>query len=150
MIYKLRECKLDDLDFILKLKEFGMKWYIEKIYGWDINVQKQKTLKELHNNLNNMKIIMVDGNDVGVTTFIETDSYFQVGLLIILPEYQNKGIASSIIREYIQIANNKKKRIIIKTYKDNPAQNLYKRLGFNIYNTDDTHIYLDIDFEKNS
>lgn len=150
MIYRLRECKLDDLDFILKLKEFGMKWYIEKIYGWDINVQKQKTLKELHNNLNNMKIIMVDGNDVGVTTFIETDSYFQVGLLIILPEYQNKGIASSIIREYIQIANNKKKRIIIKTYKDNPAQNLYKRLGFNIYNTDDTHIYLDIDFEKNS
>lgn len=150
MIYRLRECKFDDLDFILKLKEFGMKWYIEKIYGWDINVQKQKTLKELHNNLNNMKIIMVDGNDVGVTTFIETDSYFQVGLLIILPEYQNKGIASLIIREYIQIANNKKKRIIIKTYKDNPAQNLYKRLGFNIYNTDDTHIYLDIDFEKNS
>ncbi len=65
MIYRLRECKFDDLDFILKLKEFGMKWYIEKIYGWDINVQKQKTLKELHNNLNNMKIIMVDGNDVG-------------------------------------------------------------------------------------
>lgn len=148
MIYRLRECKFDDLDIILKLKEFGMRWYVERIYGWDINVQKQKTIKEMQKNLANMRIIVVDGKDVGVTTFIETDSYFQVGLIIILPEYQNKGIASSIIAEYINTAKNKKKRIIIKAYKENPAQDLYKRLGFNIYNTDDTHVYLDIDFGK--
>lgn len=148
MIYRLRECKLDDLDFILKLKEFGMRWYVERIYGWDINVQKQKTIKEMQKNLANMRIIVVDGKDEGVTTFIESDSYFQVGLIIILPEYQNKGIASSIITEYINTAKNKKKRIIIKAYKENPAQDLYKRLGFNIYNTDDTHVYLDIDFGK--
>lgn len=146
MNYKLRECTLNDLDFILKLKELGMKWYIEKIYGWDASVQKQKTLKELQNNLGNMKIIVVEGKDAGVTTFIEADDYFQVGLTIILPQYQNKGLATSIIREYIIIAKRKEKRIIIKTYKENPAQNLYKRLGFNIYKTDDTHIYLDINF----
>ena len=89
MNYKLRECTLNDLDFILKLKELGMKWYIEKIYGWDASVQKQKTLKELQNNLGNMKIIVVEGKDAGVTTFIEADNYFQVGLTIILPQYQN-------------------------------------------------------------
>ena len=146
MNYKLRECTLNDLDFILKLKELGMKWYIEKIYGWDASVQKQKTLKELQNNLGNMKIIVVEGKDAGVTTFIEADNYFQVGLTIILPQYQNKGLATSIISEYIIIAKRKKKRIIIRTYKENPVQNLYKRLGFNIYKTDDTHIYLDINF----
>ena len=93
-----------------------------------------------------MKIIVVEGKDAGVTTFIEADNYFQVGLTIILPQYQNKGLATSIISEYIIIAKRKKKRIIIRTYKENPAQNLYKRLGFNIYKTDDTHIYLDINF----
>ena len=146
MNYKLRECTLNDLDFILKLKELGMKWYIEKIYGWDASVQKQKTLKELQNNLGNMKIIVGERRDASVTTFIEADNYFQVGLTIILPQYQNKGLATSIISEYIIIAKRKKKRIIIRTYKENPAQNLYKRLGFNIYKTDDTHIYLDINF----
>ena len=35
----------------------------------------------------------------------------------------------------------------IKTYKENPAQKLYKRLGFEVYKKDDTHIYLDIDFK---
>ena len=148
MIYTLRDCKLNDLDFVLKLKELGMKWYIEKIYGWNLDVQKQKTLKELQNNLSDMKIIVVDKKDVGVTTFKETDDYYQVGLIIIHPDYQNKGIASLIINEYIKTAKTKNKRIIIKTYKENPAQNLYKKLGFSIYNTDKTHIYLDINFNK--
>lgn len=147
MIYTLRDCKLNDLDFVLKLKELGMKWYIEKIYGWNLDVQKQKTLKELQNNLSDMKIIVVDKKDVGVTTFKETDDYYQVGLIIIHPDYQNKGIASLIINKYIKTAKTKNKRIIIKTYKENPAQNLYKRLGFEVYKKDDTHIYLDIDFK---
>lgn len=146
MSYDFRQCSFNDLEFILELKTLGMKWYIEKIYGWDIEVQKQKTLKEMKNKISNMKVIVVDGKDVGITTFSEFEDYFEVGLIIIHPNYQNKGIASSIINEYINIAKTKRKRIIIKTYKENPAQKLYLRLGFNIYKTDDTHIYFLIDF----
>ena len=71
-------------------------------------------------------------------------SYICMFLIIIHPDYQNKGIASSIINGYINTARLKNKRIILKTYKENPAQNLYKRLGFKIYKTDSTHIYFDI------
>lgn len=146
MDYKLRECSLNDLEFILNLKTLGMKWYIEKIYGWDYEIQKQLTLNELNKNLKDMKIIVVDGQDVGVTTFSENNDYYEVGLIVVHPDYQNKGIASSILREYIKIATNNKKRIIIKTYKENPAQKLYARLGFNVYKIDETHIYLEIIF----
>ena len=146
MNFTLRNCLMSDAKFILNLKELGMKWYIEKLYGWNIDIQMQKTIDELNENLSNMKIIMAEGKDVGVTTFIEYDDYCQVGLIVIHPDFQNKGIASQIIKNYIEIAKNKSKRIIIKTFKENPAQNLYKRHGFQVYETDNTHLHLEIKF----
>ena len=36
--YKKRDCTYDDLEYILVLKDLCLRWYIEKIYGWDIDV----------------------------------------------------------------------------------------------------------------
>ena len=144
MEYTTRNCKYDDLEFILKLKELGLKWYIEIIYGWDIDVQREKTKKELDRFIDNMKIIQVDNKDIGVTTFFKEKEYYCVGLTIVHPDYQNKGIASDIIKKYINTAKEDNIKIIIKTYKENPAKNLYEKLGFKKYDEDDTHIYLEI------
>ncbi len=146
MEFTLRSCTMSDLDFIIKLKELGMKWYIEKLYGWDEKIQKEKTLEELNKYINDMKIVMVNNTDAGITTFSEFEDCFQVGLTMIHPDYQNKGIATKIISGYIEIAKAKKKRIIIKTFKENPAQRLYQRLGFKIYETTESHLLLDITF----
>lgn len=144
MNYKLRNCKYSDLDFIFDLKKTTMKWYIEKIYGWNDQIQKNKTKIELDKNINNMKIVLVDDKHIGVTTFTEETSNYVIGLIIIDPKYQGNGIASNIINNYINIAKNNNKRIIIKTYKDNPAKKLYIKLGFKIYDKDETHIYMEI------
>ena len=146
MEFTLRNCTMSDLDFIVKLKELGMKWYIEKLYGWNEEIQKEKTLEELNKYINDMKIVMVNNADAGITTFSEFEDYFQVGLTMIHPDFQNKGIATKIISGYIEIARLKKKRIIIKTFKENPAQRLYQRLGFKIYKTTESHLLLDITF----
>lgn len=146
MEIKFRKCQFSDIDFIIKLKELCFKWYIDIIYGWDINVQKELTFKELKEHLNDMRIIMDGNKDIGITTFYMKDNVYVVGLIIIEPNYQNKGIATNILNDYINRAKSEKKRIIIKTYKDNPARRLYQRLGFSEYKKDNTHIYLDIDF----
>lgn len=146
--YTLRECKYSDIDFIVELKKLGLKWYIEKIYGWGDEVQREKTIKELEENINNMKIIVIDGIDVGLTTFIRDEIVYCIGLTLIHPKYQNKKIATTILSSYIQMAKQDRKRIIIKTYKENPAKRLYERLGFKIYKTDDTHVHLEMDFSK--
>ena len=139
-----RRCEYTDLDFILELKRLGMKWYIEKIYGWDEDIQKEKTLQELDNNINNMRIIVSCNKDIGVTTFNSEIEYNEVGLLIVHPEFQGRGIATSIINEYIKSSKKEQKRIIIKTFKENPARRLYERLGFVLYKEDKTHVYLEI------
>ena len=148
MEYEFRNCTYDDVDFIVDLKEFGLKWYMETIYGWDKNVQKEKTVRELDRHINDMKIITSDNNDIGITTFYKEDDKYVIGLTIIHPDYQNKGIATSILSEYINIAKNEQKRIIIKTYIKNPARRLYERLGFRLYDTSETHAHYEIDFSK--
>lgn len=52
------------------------------------------------------------------------------------------------MKEYIDLAKKSNKKIKIKVYKENPAKRLYERLGFKIYNEDDTHLYLSIDFDE--
>ena len=137
-----RKCEYDDLEFILKLKELCFKWYIEIIYGWDIDKQREFTKRELDEHLKDMKIITMDDNDIGLTTFYNENDIYVVGMIMIHPEYQNKGIATNILKEYIEIARKDNKKIILKTYKKNPARKLYERLGFKIYEEDETHVHL--------
>ena len=111
MNIEFRNCEYNDVDFILELKELCFKWYIEIIYGWDINIQREKTIHELDKHMSDMRIIKLDNKDVGVTTFYEEEGAYVVGLIIIHPNYQNKGIATNIIKEYIDTAKNENKRI---------------------------------------
>ena len=148
MKIEFRKCKQDDVSFILELKELGMKWYIEKIYGWNIEIQKEKTKREIEKFIDTMKIIVVDNQDIGVTNFFEDEGKYHVGLIVVHPDYQGKGIATKIINDYIDIAKKEQKEILIKTYKCNPAKKLYEKLGFKQYDEDDTHVYLSINFKK--
>ena len=103
MEYEFRNCTYDDVDFIVDLKEFGLKWYMEIIYGWDKNVQKEKTVRELNRHINDMKIITSDKKDIGITTFYSEEDQYVIGLTIIHQDYQNKCISTSILSEYINI-----------------------------------------------
>ena len=145
---EFRKCKYSDADYILKLKELCIKWYIEIIYGWNTEVQREKTIHELQKHKDDMRILIKDGKDIGVTTFYEENNQYVVGLIMIHPEYQGEGLGSKIMKEYIDLAKKSNKKIKIKVYKENPAKRLYERLGFKIYNEDDTHLYLSIDFDE--
>ena len=146
MNYTFRNCTNNDAEFILNLKELCLKWYVERIYGWDKEVQRQKTFNELTRLSDNMRIIIADGKDIGITTFYENNGVYVIGLLMIHPDYQNKGIATSIIKEYIQTAKTENIKIIVKTYVKNPARKLYNRLGFVLKSIEGTHAHYEIDF----
>ena len=101
---EFRKCKYSDADYILKLKELCIKWYIEIIYGWNTEVQREKTIHELQKHKDDMRILIKDGKDIGVTTFYEENNQYVVGLIMINPEYQGEGLGSKIMKEYIDLA----------------------------------------------
>lgn len=148
MQIEFRNCKYEDLEFILKLKELGFKWYYEKIGGWDIDYQIKRTTQEINKFIDTMKIIVKDNKDIGVTNFFQDNNEYVVGLILLHPDYQNYGIGTYILKEYIDVAKNEQKPIKLSTYKYNPAKNLYERLGFKQYNEDEIDSYLRIDFNN--
>ncbi len=138
MNYTFRNCKDTDIHFIYTLKERCFKWYIEKIYGWNENVQMELTRKEMDEHLADMNIIQYNGIDIGLFTFYYDDiGDACIGMFAILPEYQGNGIGTGILRNVLE--ENRNVRIYLKTYKENPARNLYRRVGFVKYDETETH-----------
>ena len=60
-----------------------------------------------------------------------------IGMFAILPDYQGMGIGTQILTNVLK--ENKDVRIYLKTYKENPARNLYQRVGFKKYDETETH-----------
>ena len=47
MEYSFRNCTLDDFDFLFELKKENFKWYVDKIWGWNDDDQKQRLKQDL-------------------------------------------------------------------------------------------------------
>lgn len=137
-MHNLRKAEETDIDFMMELKRATLKVYIDQIWGWEEEYQRNDTLECFY--LGNTKIISVNGITIGIVETNTVDNIFHIVELEILPEYQGKGIGSAIICEIIKNEKSKSREIEVGCFKINSsAINLYKRMGFRIYNETDTH-----------
>lgn len=143
MEYTFRDCLFDDYDLLFRLKEENFKKYIEECWGWDLEDQHRRLKEDLELNISRKKIIMVNGNSVGVYATGYLDGDFFIEEINILKEYQNYKIGSRILTN--QLEENASKGIVTKlrVFKNNPAKNLYERLGFKVYKEIETHYYME-------
>ena len=141
--YKLRPYTKSDLDFVYQTKKEAYQHYVEKFWGtW--NEEKQRSfftdfIKKVQNSL---LIIEHKGEAIGLYhgNLMDHDTY-EIGNIIVIPSYQGKGIGSDILMKIIQ--KNPKLKIHLQVFKDNPAINLYKRLGFVIVDETRTHLIME-------
>src|SRR4051794_37383819 len=93
--YSLIPATEDDFDFAYQLKKVAYKEYVEQTWGWDeefqINFHKENF------SVQNTKIITIRDKPIGTVDVKEENERIFVSGLYILPEYQSKGIGSSII-----------------------------------------------------
>lgn len=144
MNYTFRKCNLEDFSFLFELKKQIFKWYVDRIWGWEDNDQKERLKQDLEEHLEHKRIILVDNIMVGIyARHITENGDLFINEISILKQYQNKEIATSILK--IQLEENHKKGIktILQVFKDNPAKQLYERLGFRIYGETETHYQME-------
>ncbi len=144
MKYLFRNCTLDDFDFLFELKKQNFKWYVDKIWGWNDDDQKQRLKQDLKEHLQHKRIILLDNKEVGVYAIHTTENGdLFINEISILKEYQNKGLGRKILEE--QLKENQKKgiRTILQVFKDNPAKRLYEKLGFKVYGETETHYQME-------
>lgn len=145
MEYSFRDYTFDDFEFLFNLKKENFKWYVDRIWGWKDEDQKERLKQDLKEHLAHKRIIVIDNKPVGVyAVHITENGDMFINEISIVKEYQHKGIGTKILEN--QLKENCKNRIrtILQVFKENPAKKLYERLGFEIYGETETHYQMEV------
>ena len=145
MEYYFRQATWDDFDFLFELKKQNFKWYVDQIWGWEDEDQKQRVIEDLKQHLKDKKIIMVDNFPIGVYAFhITEQGDFFINEISIIKNYQNRKIGTQILTKQLEENKIQNRRTILQVFKNNKAKKLYEKLGFKIYGETETHYQMEI------
>ena len=144
-IISSRRIKDHDEDFLYFLYASGRTEELAPLL-WN-NTQKESFLKSqygarkqhyqshYHNSIH--QIITLDSYDVGMIHYCEKEDEIRLIDIAVMPEFQNKGVGTTLLKELINFAKKWKKPLRLSVLKYNPkALRLYERLGFSVISED--------------
>ena len=132
-----RAVKEADFEFLWRLHNAALKEYVRETWCWDEDWQRKNFLENFNTAYG--EIIVFEGQDIGFCWVIEKEDEALLASIRLLPEFQNKGIGTVIIRNLLDKTN---KPVRLQVLKVNPARNLYERLGFKIVSETETHFWM--------
>lgn len=116
-----------------------MREYVEAT-GWGWHEEWQREYFDRKFDPLARQIIQVDNRDVGVIAIEQRDEELYIALIEILPEFQGRGVGTSLLGQIIESAHKRGYPVTLHVLKSNaPAHRLYERLGFTIIEDDKEH-----------
>ena len=129
MNIRFRIASAEDRTFLRKLNRLAYEDVVVRQFGsWDDNAQRQRFDSKLQRA--ELRIVETEGQPIAAIWSSEQEDHIFLHELLVLPEFQNKGIGSQILRWEIDRVEPSKKPIRIHTLVLNSAQEFYKRHGF--------------------
>lgn len=139
---RLRKATADDSEFAYQTKKAASRKYVEKVWGWDENEQRQ--LHERRFASQDFQVIQVSGIDVGILAVVWQPDCVKVNQMFIVPEYQSRGIGAACIMRIIEDAAVSKLPVRLQMLKvNNRAVAFYQRFGFRSIGESDTHVLME-------
>lgn len=127
-----------DREFFKKTHHRAYRAVIESMFGWD--EEKQNNYADKDFNERNPHIIQYESHRAGVLGWQEKIDHIWFGPIFILPEYQNKGIGTFLVKQFKREADSKNISLKLQTLKINEgAKRLYEGLGFKILSENEVH-----------
>ncbi|WP_146172210.1 GNAT family N-acetyltransferase [Melghirimyces profundicolus] len=126
----LRPATPDDFEFVFRLNETNMRFYVEKMRGWNEEIERKDMKGKFHPGHD--QIILVNGERGGIFGVEERPNSYFLQHIELLPQFQGKGIGSKLICRLISKARKRNVPVSLTVLKQNPAIRLYKRLGFSV------------------
>lgn len=138
MEYLLREAVDSDRDFIYEIKKKYLYQYVEMLFGWDEEYQRNDFESDF--NLYDFRIMVLTGENIGFVQTQENEYRINIAEIHLLPKYQGRGLGSKIIRDINERAvRNGKYTSADCLIANERACALYKNLGFALMLKTDTH-----------
>jgi len=117
-------------EFSYMVKKAAEGEYITQIWGWDEDIQIDFHAAAWQQD--RPDIIIYNDKIIGTIAVIENEDDIEVKQFFILPEYQNRGIGSYLLKQVLDEADHSGRIAKLKYLKNNPVGSLYKRNGFEI------------------
>lgn len=89
------------------------------------------------------EIVLCDGIPCGYVCIEDENDHIHVREIILLPEYQGRGIGSSILGDVMERARTRRVPVRPGTFNTNRALGLYRKLGFREIGRTETHTLLE-------
>jgi N-acetylglutamate synthase-like GNAT family acetyltransferase len=129
------------MEFSYQVKKEAEGEYITHMFGWDEEIQRDFHAKAWQEQ--KPDIITYDGKVIGTIAIIESEDCIEIGQFFILPDYQNKGIGTPLLKDILNKADSLCKNVKLKFLKNNPVKSLYVRNGFRVVDTSEILHYME-------
>lgn len=129
-VVRFSEAYLDDV-FLIQQKAYSPLY--EKYHDEETNPyleSKELVHKKYTRPGNYGYVFLEDGLAVGAVRIIPTDDVCKVSALAVLPEYQNRGIAQTALREIEEIHSNARLWVLDTLMQEKGNCHLYEKLGY--------------------
>jgi len=127
-----------DYQFCKEIGHEGLRPYIERLRGWDQALEDEGF--NAHWDIANIKIIQVKDEDVGYFKVLKFDSHVFLEGIYIHRCWRGKGLGRAVIRKIMDEA---RLPVRLNVYKNNPAHDLYRKLGFTLSYESETKYHME-------
>ena len=93
---------------------------------------KEQHLERINYRFDSARIVVKNRRRIGMVKFFRDQDQWVIIQLQIAPEYQGQGVGSHLVKDIIDKASQEGAVVSLSVLKNNPAQGLYERLGFEI------------------
>ena len=136
-----RKVNFDDMELLFGLSKRAMRRHIEENHGpWNESDQRERFFRST--DPANHELICKRNLPIGYISVDRATDAIHLRRISIIPEFQNRGIGSSLIKELMAEAAARGQPLKLRVFPENPARRLYQRLGFSVVKSTDTHVYM--------
>ncbi|HEX9961178.1 MAG TPA: GNAT family N-acetyltransferase, partial [Pyrinomonadaceae bacterium] len=122
MSITFRQITIKDFEFLWQLHNAALKKYIAATWGWNEALQRRLFAESF--NPEDGVIVVAGGKDAGFLRVVEKETEIVLISVRLLPEFQNRGIGTGLIKDVLAEARAKNKPVRLQVLKINPARNL--------------------------
>ncbi len=130
-----------DFGLLFKTYQDAMLPYISKIWGWNEELQTKEFLSGFP--LEKIELIHCDHHYCGFLIIDKSSADYYLWMLIVVQEFQNRGIGRNLLGGLLQEAKKDGKKFKLNVFKINlGAKRFFEGLGFVVLDRDDTYFMM--------
>ncbi|MBK5970465.1 MULTISPECIES: GNAT family N-acetyltransferase [Thiorhodovibrio] len=129
--YSFRSANPEDQAQLFELYRSVMGGYIEQIWGWDSQWQKNDFSE--HFDPEQVTVVLREDQAIGYVQVEKHSDELYIRMLLLAPEHQKKGLGANVLKRVISAASKQHLGVKLQVFKINaPAKRFYERHGFTV------------------